>query len=139
MRLSTRQSENLEISMAPLIDCVFLLLIFFLVSTMMKKADKDIDIRPPESSSAARQVPRDSTFVIGIDAVGAFYVEGESIGINGLFRELRRLAATAPGTRIRLDTDERTPFESVVQVMNICQFRQLDDVVIRAYDEKYNR
>ena len=52
--------------MGPLIDCVFLLLIFFLVSTMFKKENRDINIIPPESDSAVKLPPDDKQVVVGI-------------------------------------------------------------------------
>jgi len=139
MRLHPRIHDRVEVSMAPMIDAVFLLLIFFLVATMMKKRDKDIDITPPHSVSAIKKPANDKDLVIGIDRQGDFFLEGEPATVNRLHEELRQLAEAEPGRQIRLDTDEATPFHRVVQVMDICQFRDLKNVVIRTFDEKYNR
>ena len=73
MRRHYYEEENVEISMSPLIDCVFLLLIFFLVSTMTKKENKDVDIDLPESISAEKRLPTDNQVVIGIDKKGSFF------------------------------------------------------------------
>ena len=55
MRLSLfNNEEEPEVSMSPLIDCVFLLLIFFLVSTMTKVKNRDIPVDLPTSQSAIR-------------------------------------------------------------------------------------
>ena len=53
MQINYEDEDKVEVSMSPLIDCVFLLLIFLLVATMSKKADKDVDIRLPESKSSS--------------------------------------------------------------------------------------
>jgi len=58
---STGVDEDAEVALSPLIDCVFLLLIFFLVATTFKQDDKDIDITPPESRSARRLLPDSDT------------------------------------------------------------------------------
>ena len=60
MRLSLFNNEDEpEVSMSPLIDCVFLLLIFFLVSTMTKVKNRDISVDLPTSESAIKLKPDD--------------------------------------------------------------------------------
>ena len=55
MRLSLFNNEDEpEVSMSPLIDCVFLLLIFFLVSTMTKEKNRDISVDLPTSESTIK-------------------------------------------------------------------------------------
>lgn len=52
MRLPLDEEEKVDIQMSPLIDCVFLLLIFFLVTTMMKKWEMQIPLSLPEMTSS---------------------------------------------------------------------------------------
>ncbi len=125
--------------MSPLIDCVFLLLIFFLVGTMSKKEDKDVDIRLPESDSAIKRLATDDQAVVGVDKKGNVYFEGKPASIMTLHDELRATALTNPDKQIRIDADANAPLASVVEVVDICQFNHLDDVVLRTYDENYNR
>lgn len=134
-------SEDLddEIPLTPLIDAVFLLLIFFLVSTMIRKLDRDIDIALPDSANAERLTPTDDNRVIGIDADGSLYFEGEPTTLQALHHRLRAIAREQPGLPIRLDADRTTPTHRVVEVLDLCRFNQLDHVGIRTYDETYNR
>ena len=74
MRLSLFNNEDEpEVSMSPLIDCVFLLLIFFLVSTMTKVKNRDIPVDLPTSQSAIKLKPDDKQAIVGLDADGNFY------------------------------------------------------------------
>jgi biopolymer transport protein ExbD len=125
--------------MGPLIDCVFLLLIFFLVATMYKKKDRDIDIIPPESSSAIKIPPDDDQLVIGVTEFGETYLQGDPISKTSLHAELRDIGATDATRQIRLDAHHSAPFEIVVEVLDICKFRGLTNVGIRTYDDRYNR
>lgn len=125
--------------MSPMIDAVFLLLIFFLVATMLKKEDKDIDIVPPESSSAVKLLPDDNVVVLGIDAEGQLFWEGRASSANQFHQRLRDVAVSDPGQRLRLDADADTPFFRVAEVLDMCQFRGLQNVGIRTYDDRYNR
>ena len=66
MRLSLFNNEDEpEVSMSPLIDCVFLLLIFFLVSTMTKVKNRDISVDLPTSESAIKLKPDDKQAIVG--------------------------------------------------------------------------
>ncbi len=139
MSMLSRRREEPEVSMSPLIDCVFLLLIFFLVSTMMKQDNKDIDILLPESESALGLKPDDDIVVVGIDHEKTLYLEGQPTTLTQLLTSLAELSITDPDQRIRLDVDRRTSFERVVEVLDLLQFRGLTNVGIRTYDEHYNR
>ena len=94
--------EEPEVSMSPLIDCVFLLLIFFLVSTMTKVKSRDIPVNLPTSEAAVKLKPDDKQAIVGIDM------------------------------------DRDTPFGRFVEVMDACQFYNLNNIGIRTYDEHYN-
>ena len=52
MRLNYDEDDKVEVQMSPLIDCVFLLLIFFLVTTMMKKWEMQIPLTLPTMTSS---------------------------------------------------------------------------------------
>ena len=139
MGIQAQEEEEAEVSMYPLIDCVFLLLIFFIVSTMTKKQNKDIDISLPVSSSAEKLIPSNQELVIGIDQKKNIFFEGEPVSLNGLHAELREIGVLEPDRRIRLDADEKTPLGRVVEILDLCQFNNLTNVGIRTYDEHYNK
>ena len=83
--------------MSPLIDAVFLLLIFFLVATMFKKEKRDIDIVPPESASAVKMKPDDDVLVLGVTPMGEVYWQGRPITRTDLHTQLRSLSLSDPG------------------------------------------
>jgi len=139
MRRHYNEEENVEISMSPLIDCVFLLLIFFLVSTMTKKENKDVDITLPESISAEKRLPTDNQVVIGINQKGSFFYDGQPASIMEIHQRLRKLTISNPEMQIRVDADTNAPLYSVVNIVDMCQFNNLDNIVLRTYDEYYNR
>ena len=125
--------------MGPMIDAVFLLLIFFLVTTMLKKDDTSVEeIELPISRSALEVPPDDSQVVINIDADGELYFMGEETTVQLLHEEMRALERDDPEARIRLDTDEDTPFHRVVEVLDLLAFRNLRNVGVRTYHEKFD-
>ena len=135
----SRNDEAEDIPLSPLIDAVFLLLIFFLVSTMIKKVNRDIDIALPDSVSAERLVPSGRNRVIGLNAAGRVFYEGEETTIQALHQSIRELGMLEAPPQIRLDVDRETPTHRVIEVLDLCRFNNLSDVGIRTYDEFYNR
>ncbi|MDQ8207974.1 biopolymer transporter ExbD [Coraliomargarita sp. SDUM461003] len=139
-RAYEEEDEDVALSMSPLIDCVFLLLIFFLVTTMLKKDLKEVEhLNLPISRSSLEVPPDDSVVAIAIDAEGEIYYEGESVTIMVLLDELRTIEQEDAERRIRLDTDENTPFYRFVEVLDALSFRNLRNVGVRTYHEKYDK
>ncbi|MDD3275568.1 MAG: biopolymer transporter ExbD [Kiritimatiellales bacterium] len=131
--------EEVMLSMSPLIDCVFLLLIFFLVTTMAKKDTKEVkDLNYPISRSSLEVPPDDQIFAIAIDADAKIYVEGKPSSIGELLDDLKELEQNDPERRIRLDTDADTPFYRLAEVLDALSFRNLSNVGVRTYHEKYD-
>jgi biopolymer transport protein ExbD len=125
--------------MSPLIDCVFLLLIFFLVSSMTKVKNKDIPVYLPVSESAIKLKPDDKQAIVGIDSDGNLYWDGQPCSTNFMLEQLRATCIKTPGRRVRIDMDREAPFGRFVEVMDACQFYNLSNIGIRTYDENYNR
>lgn len=138
MKIEFQTEAEPQISMSSLIDCVFLLLIFFLVAGMTKVKNKDIPVDLPSSSAAVKMRPDDQQIVVGIDRGGTLYWEGEPCTTNYLHQSLREIGLTHPTQRIRIDLDRNVPFGRFVEVMDACQFYNLSNVGIRTYDESYH-
>lgn len=140
MRLPILNNEDEpEISMSPLIDCVFLLLIFFLVSNVTKVKNRDIDVDLPISEAAIKMKPDDKQAIVGLDYEGNFYWDGQPCSTNFMMEQLRSVSVSQPDRRIRVDMDKSAPFGRFVEIMDACQFYNLSNIGIRTYDESYNR
>ena len=129
------EHDGPEISMSPLIDCVFLLLIFFLVSSMTKVKNREIPVNLPASEAAVKLHPSDKQSVIGLDAEGRFYWNGRPCSTNFLLEQFRELCIADPGRRIRIDMDRDTPFGRFAEVMDACQFYNLSNIGISANEQ----
>ena len=130
MRVRSEEDEAIEVQMAPLIDCVFLLLIFFLVATTLKKVDHELPVELPQSTAALETRADEDMFVIGLDATGQPYLGGERVTLSVLRQRISAAAAADPTTRVRIDTDRATPAQYIVHVLDQCQFEGLRNVGI---------
>ena len=107
---------------------------------MLKKDLKDVEhLNLPVSRSSLEVPPDDSILAIAIDKEGVLYLEGEETSISQLLEELKVVEQSDPDRRIRLDTDEATPFYRFVEVLDALSFRNLRNVGVRTYHEKYDR
>ena len=137
MRIELGQDEEPEIGLIALIDCIFFLLMFFMVATSFKQQDvkrreKDIPIVLPTASATlvAEEAARRQPLVIGIDAKGQVYIDGTRLTLQALHDRLRDEAARNPARPIRLDGDRRTPYQHIVHVLDLCQFEGLTQVAL---------
>ena len=138
MRIKRPLEDKLEIGMSSLIDCVFLLLIFFLVTTIAKKENRDIDIDLPVSTSSLDVPPDNDTMVIGVNKEKMLFYNGRPVTISELHQILLELSEKNLNCRIRIDCDKAVAFSRVVEVLDLCSFRGLHNVAVRTYDEQYN-
>jgi biopolymer transport protein ExbD len=139
MRLRYEEEEEPAVQMAPLIDCVFLLLIFFLVSATLKKAHKEIAIDLPHSAAATEAKSKYDTVIIEVacDAKGEkveVFLEGQQVTQRLLHKRLRELATENPNRQVRIDADRRTVFQHIVHILDLCQFEGLNRIGVRARD-----
>ena len=131
MRVKLEDDDQIEVQMAPLIDCVFLLLIFFLVATTLKKIDKELPLDLPEAAAAVSKQLVDDMTIISIDRDGNLYLGSEPVGQGYLANKLRQVAAENPNRRVRIDADRNAPLWAAVQILDICNFEDLRNVGIK--------
>ena len=77
-----------EIDMSPLIDCVFILLIFFIVTTVFVE-ETGVEVDKPQAATASQL--EKSSILIALTADGKIVYGGRDIGINGVRNEVKRL------------------------------------------------
>jgi len=119
MNLRPTPKESVDINLTPLIDVVFLLLIFFMVSTTFNR-DSELSIEPPAASAEA-QARRLDAIEVAIDATGRYYVNGRQL-LNTQSKTLRQALATAAEENasppIIISADAKTSHQAVVQIMD---------------------
>jgi biopolymer transport protein ExbD len=128
------EDGDVEVQMAPLIDCMFLLLIFFLVATTLKDFTKELDIQLPEADAAMRVPVDPNTLVLGFDREGNYYVNGEPATKELLLEKIEK--AVESKMVVRIDGDRRADYESCVELMELCRIQGVQDVKLRTRKEE---
>ncbi|WPJ95858.1 biopolymer transporter ExbD [Coraliomargarita algicola] len=141
LRSRRRKDENIEVDLSPLIDCVFLLLIFFLVTTMLKKLEKQIPVVLPDYTSALASIAESEAIIYALEADGSF-LRGDGLRRNrdgiayspiaSFVADLKTVADTH-GTEIaiRLDTDREVPVQLVIDALDTLALQGFEQVGVR--------
>jgi len=109
------------LELAPMIDVVFLLMIFFLVASKLDEADRSIDVVLPDAAAAKPLTSRPREFVVNIDRSGGYYAGARPVELDELRDLLRQAAADNPQRQtVILRADEETAHKFVVGVMDAC-------------------
>ena len=114
-----RSDERVDINLTPLIDVVFLLLIFFMVSTTFDRHAK-LKVELPEASAKPAQQQQDP-IVISIDAKGNYYINERQLvntQLETLKIALRKTVDDRQDVSLVLRADAKTPHQAVVKAMD---------------------
>jgi biopolymer transport protein ExbD len=120
VRLQPSRQQPPDINLAPLIDVVFLLLIFFMVSTTFKH-ESEIKIELPRAGEKAAEEIERKLIDLTIDQEGRFYVNREAVvntQLETLIRALGKAAGDKKDLPVLISADARTPHQAVMTAMD---------------------
>ena len=110
--------------MTPLIDCVFLLLVFFLVTSVFKQDKSVLKLLLPETTSEVKQEVAEGLFIELSET--ALAVNGEVMNFEGL--KAKGAAIQNKKAPVALKIDKKTPYEKVAQVLDILQMEKIYNI-----------
>ncbi|HPF69228.1 MAG TPA: biopolymer transporter ExbD [Candidatus Krumholzibacteria bacterium] len=124
--------EGVDINMGPLIDMVFLLLIFFVVTTSFVK-ESGIDVQ--RSTAATAEVKERAGVMIGVSPDGDVYFEGKKIDVRSVRGLVERALAEDPESGVVVVADRASETGDVVAVMDQCRLAGAKNVSLAAKQE----
>ena len=137
MKFRQRQKEELDVNITPLIDVVFLLLIFFMVSTTFDR-DSELKITLPQASEEYSEVIPE-TVSVDIDEQGRVYINKQSLvnaQLDTIREAMREAVKNMEDPPIVINADANTSHQNVVKVMDAA--RQLGLVKITFTTQRIN-
>ena len=124
-RMRRNSSEEDGIDISPLIDVVFILLIFFMVSTTFVK-DAQLELQRPSAQSA--EAADTKSVRISIDRQGAVYLGEEAIRLWMLQSRVREQLRASSQSSVLVIADRATPTELLIDVVDQCRMGGAKDV-----------
>ncbi len=129
MRVQSRDPlDELAQNLAPMIDVVFLLLIFFMVATTFVDPEQELDLEPPTTESGAEWTEAPEELVIQVTRDGRILLEGFELDESSLRARLDQVARANPATPVTLRGDEEAGYGAVVHVFDLCRLAGLTNL-----------
>lgn len=121
MPLKTHQDDLPAINLTPMIDILFNLIIFFLVSTRFGEIERQVDLAVPQvaEQTALRAVPRSRT--INVYRTGALTLDGQPVTLQELPRRLADDRRQQPHMEVAIRGDAQAPYQHVAAVIAACR------------------
>ena len=151
MRIRKKDDDDVTLEMSPLIDCVFLLLIFFLITTMMKKLEKQIPIEVPDPDVTISERMDARRVILAIGKDGRYYSAERRLqdgrpdfrtvpDVDKFVENLGRMAQGAgEEINVRLYADPDVEFQTVIDMLDKLQINHLNKVDVRMRDYRESR
>jgi biopolymer transport protein ExbD len=122
-----------EISTASMSDIAFLLLVFFIVSTIFHQ-EQGLPLLLPGRASRTVTLPPESILGIEVDGMDVVRLDGVPFAIPGLEREIRRRIAANPRLVVQLRVHPAAPYGTMVDVLDEVQLADAERVSIRGLE-----
>jgi biopolymer transport protein ExbD len=121
LKINEPDAGGATIELTPIIDMVFLLLIFFLVATTFHQTEREMQVALPFAGSAAPISMHLREIIVNVDESGAIIVSGRPMTTEDLEAIVREAVAANPEQKVTLRGDRRTAYANIVRVLDVCK------------------
>ena len=111
-----------SLTMTPLIDVVFLLLIFFLVASRFSEEERQLDLNLPSVSEAMSVTAPINEIIVNIDSQGQYFIDGAFRQLEQVEQILQRARNNNPLSQsVVIRADKKADWDHVALAMNLCK------------------
>ena len=120
--MRTRRTERAEedFQMAPMIDMVFLLLVFFMCVSTLAQADKQAPVDLPDSEESTVPDDLSGRGIISLDSRGRIFIGSAEVNLETMKRRIGAAMKKQPDLRIQLRADRGTVYGDIRRVLKAC-------------------
>ncbi len=130
MPLKTQQDEQPTLNLTPMIDVVFLLIIFFMVATKFAEMERDIELELPEVASAQALTSAPKQRVVTVQSDGQIALDRVDVSLSELTRRLSAARREYPKLSVVIRGDASCAFQHVAQTLAACKKANISDLGI---------
>ncbi|ABG39589.1 MAG: biopolymer transporter ExbD [Alteromonadaceae bacterium] len=123
--------EEAAIDMTPMLDVVFIMLIFFIVTASFVK-ESGIDVNRPEAATAVKKDR--ANILIAISDKGEIWINKRKIDVRAVQANIERLHAENPQGTVVIQADKKSTTETLIKVMDASRAAGITDVSIAAQE-----
>jgi biopolymer transport protein ExbD len=137
MKFGRRAVEEPEgIQMAPLIDIVFITLVFYMTTAVFSTLENEIDIVLPTASSAVQDERTRGEIYINLRTDGTIVLNNQEVTIPELQQILNRVAAYFPGGAVIIRGDRQAALGRAIAILDCCKNADIQNVSFAAIQEE---
>jgi biopolymer transport protein ExbD len=125
------QEEAEEINMTPMLDVVFILLIFFIVTASFVK-EAGIEVNRPEAATAVKK--ERANILVAISDKGEIWINKRRVDVRAVQANIERLKAENPQGTVVIQADKKSTTETLIKVMDSARAAGVFDVSIAAQE-----
>ncbi len=125
----TRHDEDMQVGLVSMTDIVFLLLIFFMVSTTFVDFSRRLDIQLPETK-AAEVVQEVQQHVIEMSAQGSIRLDGQPVPLQDLPQRLAQRGSQGRQQSVIIRADKRLSYGKVITVLGLVRQARIRDIAV---------
>ncbi|MCB1185479.1 biopolymer transporter ExbD, partial [bacterium] len=124
---SSKPDDAPQVELTPIVDMVFLLLIFFLVATTYQQAERETRITLPEAEAAGPITLALREIVINVDGDGSIIVAGQAMTIEELRSLVTEAVGANPEQKVSIRGDREAAYGTVARVLDVCKAAGIDE------------
>ncbi len=121
--------ETPEIDMTPLVDMVFILLIFFIVTTSFVR-ESGVEVERPQAASATAR--EKVSMLIGVTSSGRVFIEGHEVDIQNIKGRMESFLAEVPNGSVVITADKSCPTGITLKVLDVCRLAGVNNISVAA-------
>ena len=123
--------EEATIDMTPMLDVVFIMLIFFIVTASFVK-ESGIDVNRPEAATAVKKDR--ANILVAISAKGDIWINKRKVDVRAVQANIERLYAENPQGTVVIQADRKSTTDVLIKVMDAARAAGIEDVSIAAQE-----
>ena len=134
MKVKMPAREDAAIDMAPMIDMVFLLLVFFMVASIAAEERVEIEALPHSSHAKVPEHAK-NRMIVSVDKDGNLYSDMDEVELEDLEKIVEARVGANPDLRVLVRADERVRYKRSKELMMACGKAGATDLIYSAYEE----
>ncbi|MBR6733238.1 MAG: biopolymer transporter ExbD [Kiritimatiellae bacterium] len=130
------RSHAPAVSMASLMDVIFLLLCFFVTSSVFSQWETEVSIALPTAKSATVPGRMPGEIILNLDKAGEVSVNGQKLTLQDVTARLERIARLYPGQPVVIRADKTSSYEKLMALIDACRAADVWNFSLATQDEE---
>ncbi len=130
MPLKTQTDELPALNLTPMIDVVFLLIIFFMAASKFAEVEADIELQLPEVAAAAPLTTAPKQRTVSVEKSGQVQLDGKDVSLGELTGQLSAAQKEFPQLSVIIRGDAACPFQHVAAALTACKDANISELGI---------